>query len=122
MVWHLIKPLVHLLSQPFREAYDAFEMIEKGSQPTPPSTSECVARSESLFGFATGMLYVKERYGKEAKSEVFINMNHRRYRHHHHHHHHHLHHYHHHYHHNHNYYYHHHHIIIIITIIITITP
>ncbi|CAB3998205.1 endothelin-converting enzyme 1-like [Paramuricea clavata] len=70
MVWHLIKPLVHLLSQPFREAYDAFEMIEKGSQPTPPSTSECVARSESLFGFATGMLYVKERYGKEAKSEA----------------------------------------------------
>ena len=72
MVWHLIKPLVHLVSQPFREAYDAFEMVEKGSQPTPPLSSECVARSESLFGFVTGMLYVKERYGKEAKSEVFI--------------------------------------------------
>jgi predicted metalloendopeptidase len=78
MVWHLIKPLVHLLSQPFREAYDAFEMIEKGSQPTPSPTSECVARSEALFGFATGMLYVTERSGKEAKSEVHL------YHHHHH--------------------------------------
>lgn len=83
MVWHLIKPLVHLVSQPFREAYDAFEMVEKGSQPTPPSSSECVARSESLFGFVTGMLYVKERYGKEAKSEVFIEI-HSHYRDHHH--------------------------------------
>ena len=72
MVWHLIKPLVHLLSKPFREVYDAFEMIEKGSEPTSPSSYECVARSDSLFGFATGMLYVKERHGKAAKSEVVM--------------------------------------------------
>ena len=70
MVWHLIKPLVQLLSQPFREAYDAFESIDKGSLPASPSSSECVARSESLFGFATGMLYVKEKHGKKSKDEV----------------------------------------------------
>ena len=72
MVWHLIKPLVHLLSQPFRDAHDAFMMIEKGSQPSPPSPTECVAKSESLFGFATGMLYVKDRGGKQSKEEVGI--------------------------------------------------
>lgn len=70
MVWHLIKPLVHLLSKPFRDANDVFEMAEKGSQPSAPSPTECVAKSETLFGFATGMLYVKERGGKEAKLEV----------------------------------------------------
>ena len=72
MVWHLIKPLVHLLSQPFRDAHDAFMMVEKGSQPSPPSPTECVAKSESLFGFATGMLYVKDRGGNQAKDEVRI--------------------------------------------------
>lgn len=70
MVWHLIKPLVHLLSRAFRDAYDAFEMTEKGSQPAQTSSSECVSRSQALFGFATGMLYVKERHGNQAKSEV----------------------------------------------------
>ena len=70
MVWHLIKPIVHLLSQPFRDAHDQFEMIEKGSQPAYSPSSECVARSEALFGFVTGMLYVNERSGKDAKSEV----------------------------------------------------
>ena len=70
MVWHLIKPLVHLLSRPFRQAHEAFDMVENGAQPSKPTPEECVAKSESLFGFVTGMLYIKERDGQQAKNEV----------------------------------------------------
>lgn len=70
MVWHLIKPLLRLLSQPFRNIYAAFEAVESGSVPEISASSKCVARTESLFGFVTGMLYVKERNGVNVKYEV----------------------------------------------------
>ena len=61
---------MRLLSRPFRDEFNKFEVVESGAQPSPPTAEECVTKSESLFGFATGMLYVKERGGKEAKDEV----------------------------------------------------
>ena len=70
MVWHLIKPLVTELSKPFRDA--SLEMLkeEKGVEGGAPTWKNCVTKTNSVMGFATGYLYIKERSGKSTKKEV----------------------------------------------------
>ena len=60
MVWHLIKPLIPNLSKPFRDAYSQMLKAEKGLEIIDRSWRSCVAQTDSVFGFATGLLFVKE--------------------------------------------------------------
>ena len=60
MVWHLIKPLLPSLSKPFRDAYSLLLKAEKGLEIIDRSWRSCVAQTDSVFGFATGYLFIKE--------------------------------------------------------------
>ena len=70
MVWHLIKPLIGELSKPFRDASLELLKVEKGVETGAPPWKSCVTKTNSVMGFATGYLYVKERSGKNAKKQV----------------------------------------------------
>ena len=60
MVWHLVKPMLPTLSKPFRDAYAGLLKAEKGVQMIDRSWRNCVTQTDSVFGFATGYLFVKE--------------------------------------------------------------
>ena len=60
MVWHLIKPLLPNLSKPFRDAYSQLLRAEKGLEIIDRSWRSCVSQTDSIFGFTTGYLFVKE--------------------------------------------------------------
>ena len=70
MVWHLIKPLIGELSKPFRDASLELLKVEKGVETGAPPWKSCVTKTNSVMGFATGYLYIKERSGKNAKKQV----------------------------------------------------
>ena len=70
MVWHLIKPLIAELSKPFRDASLELLKVEKGVETGAPPWKSCVTKTNSVMGFATGYLYIKERAGKNAKQHV----------------------------------------------------
>lgn len=70
MVWHLIKPLIGELSKPFRDASLELLKVEKGVEAGAPPWKSCVTKTNSVMGFATGYLYIKERAGKNAKQQV----------------------------------------------------
>ena len=70
MVWHLIKPLVNELSKPFRDASLELLKVEKGVEGGAPPWKSCVTKTNSVMGFATGYLYIKERSGRNTKEEV----------------------------------------------------
>lgn len=70
MVWHLIKPLIGELSKPFRDASLELLKVEKGVEAGAPPWKSCVTKTNSVMGFATGYLYIKERSGKNAKQQV----------------------------------------------------
>lgn len=70
MVWHLIKPLVSELSKPFRDASLELLKVEKGVEGGAPPWKSCVTKTNSVMGFATGYLYIKERAGRNTKEEV----------------------------------------------------
>lgn len=60
MVWHLIKPLLPNLSKPFRDAYSQLLQAEMGVRIIDRSWRNCVLQTDSVFGFATGYLFIKE--------------------------------------------------------------
>lgn len=70
MVWHLIKPLIGELSKPFRDASLELLKVEKGVEGGAPPWKTCVTKTNSVMGFATGYLFIKEQSGKNAKKEV----------------------------------------------------
>ena len=70
MVWHLIKPLIGELSKPFRDASLELLKVEKGVEAGAPPWKSCVTKTNSVMGFATGYLYIKERAGKNTKQQV----------------------------------------------------
>ena len=70
MVWHLIKPLLGELSKPFREASLELLKVEKGLKGGAPPWRICVTKTNSVLGFATGSLYIREHAGKNVKKEV----------------------------------------------------
>ena len=70
MVWHLIKPLISELSKPFRDASLELLKVEKGVEGGAPPWKTCVTKTNSVMGFATGYLYIKERSGRNTKEEV----------------------------------------------------
>lgn len=72
MVWHLVKPLISELSKPFRDASLEMLKVEKGVEGGAPPWKSCVTKTNSVMGFATGYLYIKERSGKNAKKAVGI--------------------------------------------------
>lgn len=67
MVWHLIKPTLPLLSKPFRTA--ALEFMGTGTQESDESWKSCVTKTDSMLGFATGHLFVKEMKKKGKYNE-----------------------------------------------------
>lgn len=72
MVWHLIKPLIGELSKPFRDASLELLKVEKGVEGGAPPWKTCVTKTNSVMGFATGYLFIKEQSGKNAKKEVIL--------------------------------------------------
>lgn len=70
MVWHLIKPLIGELSKPYRDASLEMLKVEKGVEAGAPPWKSCVTKTNSVMGFATGYLYIKEQAGKNAKQQV----------------------------------------------------
>ena len=70
MVWHLIKPLIGELSKPYRDVSLELLKVEKGVEAGAPPWKSCVTKTNSVLGFATGYLYIKERAGKNAKKQV----------------------------------------------------
>ena len=70
MMWHLIKPLLGELSKPFREASLELLKVEKGFKGGAPPWKSCVAKTNSVLGFATGYMYIREHAGKDVKKEV----------------------------------------------------
>lgn len=70
MVWHLIKPLIGELSKPYRDASLELLKVEKGVEAGAPPWKSCVTKTNSVMGFATGYLYIKEQAGKNAKQQV----------------------------------------------------
>lgn len=70
MVWHLIKPLIGELSKPFRDASLELLKVEKGVETGAQPWKSCVTKTNSVMGFATGYLYIKERAGKNTKQQV----------------------------------------------------
>lgn len=70
MVWHLIKPLISELSKPFRDVSLELLKVEKGVEGGAPPWKTCVTKTNSVMGFATGYLYIKERSGRNTKEEV----------------------------------------------------
>eukprot|EP00111_Clytia_hemisphaerica_P006624 TCONS_00019179-protein len=74
MVWHLIKPTLPLLSKPYRNA--ALEFLgkdvnnhqDKGEE----SWKNCVTKTDSMLGFGTGYLFVKEmkKEGKYSEKKI----------------------------------------------------
>ena len=72
MVWHLIKPMLPMLSKPFRELMSGMLKSEKGVEITDQSWRSCVKQTDSVFGFATGHLFVKEmrKMEKDGKEKV----------------------------------------------------
>jgi len=71
MVWHLIKPTLPLLSKPFRDA--AMELSSKevvgSSAGAEESWKNCVSKTDSMLGFGTGYLFVKEMKDKGKYNE-----------------------------------------------------
>ncbi|XP_065063814.1 endothelin-converting enzyme 2-like isoform X2 [Rhopilema esculentum] len=72
MVWHLIYPLLPMISGPFRAAYSGMLKAERGVQIVDTSWRSCVLQTDSVFGFATGYLFAKENENdfSATKSEV----------------------------------------------------
>lgn len=72
MVWHLIKPILPLLSQQYRSAAIELASKETGMQGSQDSWKNCVTKTDSVLGFATGYLFVREmeNEGKYMKHEV----------------------------------------------------
>eukprot|EP00794_Sanderia_malayensis_P006516 gene6516-7260_t len=68
MVWHLIKPLVPMLSKPFRDAYSGLLRAEKGLDIVDPSWRSCVKQTDSVLGFATGYLFIRDSKKQNAAS------------------------------------------------------
>ena len=75
MVWHLIKPTLPLLSKPYRNA--ALEFLGKDvstqQDKVEDSWKNCVTKTDSMLGFGTGYLFVKEmkKKGKYNEKQVF---------------------------------------------------
>ena len=72
MVWHLIKPILPLLSKPYRNAALELASKEVGLQGNIESWKNCVTKTDSVLGFATGYLFVNEmeKEGRYTKAEV----------------------------------------------------
>lgn len=80
MVWHLIKPILVLLSKPYRTAALELSSKEIGTKGFEESWKNCITKTDSVLGFATGHLFVKEiqRSGDSSKHGVnstFFNQN-----------------------------------------------
>ena len=58
------------MSKPFRQASMDFLKEEKGIDGGAPTWKTCVTKTDSVFGFATGSLFIKENEGKDVKSQV----------------------------------------------------
>jgi len=72
MVWHLIKPILTLLSKPYRLAALELSNEESGVKSVDDSWKNCVSKTDSVFGFATGHLFVRqmEKEGNFNKKQV----------------------------------------------------
>ena len=47
-----------------------FLKMEKGIEGGSPTWKSCVIKTDSVFGFATGALFINENEGRGVKSEV----------------------------------------------------
>lgn len=74
MVWHLIKPILVLLSKPYRTAALELSSKEIGTKGFEESWKNCITKTDSVLGFATGHLFVKEfqRSGGSSKHGVSL--------------------------------------------------
>ncbi|EDO41501.1 predicted protein [Nematostella vectensis] len=70
MVWHLIKPLTTELSKPYREAALDLMRVEMGVESGAPTWKSCVTKTDTVLGYATGHLYVKQHDGKDVKEKA----------------------------------------------------
>lgn len=60
MVWHLIKPILHFLSKPYRTAALELANKETGLNGVDDSWKNCVTKTDSVLGYGTGHLFVRE--------------------------------------------------------------
>ncbi len=64
-----------MLSKPFRDAYSGLMKAEKGLNIVDRSWRSCVKQTDSVLGFATGHLFVKQNNKNNAvsvRAQVFF--------------------------------------------------
>ena len=60
MVWHLIKPVLIQFSKPYRMAVSEFSRNDILSKSVEDGWRGCISKTDSVFGFATGYLFIQE--------------------------------------------------------------
>ena len=72
MVWHMIKPMLVMMSEPFRDVAMTMNNAETGGKATGISKNQCIVKTDGVLGFATGHLFVEqiEKHSSDIKEEV----------------------------------------------------
>ncbi len=58
------------LSQKFRDAQQDYYKVLDGTTTVPPRWRDCVDDVNSVFGFATGRMYIEENFDAKSKANV----------------------------------------------------
>ncbi|XP_012937858.1 endothelin-converting enzyme homolog [Aplysia californica] len=69
-LWHVVRDYVALLSKPFREAQKEFLESISGVQGNDDVWHTCITNTDSVLGFATGALFVKDTFKGESRGKA----------------------------------------------------
>ena len=74
MVWSAVNNLMGYLPLKYAKAGLIMEKAESGVDKLDPLLDRCISKANSVFGFATGALYVEQYFSESSKSEVQYKM------------------------------------------------
>ncbi|XP_076080957.1 endothelin-converting enzyme homolog isoform X2 [Mytilus galloprovincialis] len=70
MVWSAVQYFMGFLPLKYSKAALILDKVESGVKELDPLTQRCVDKTNTVFGFATGAMYVEQHFSESSRSEV----------------------------------------------------